>query len=271
MLELHSNASGSCGMRESAGRGTMILFLTAFLAGLIWADTPTALAGHESETSCSYNKMAAGANENPLTTGRDGVRADIRVIDPDPNVIDGEVRSIYLVEGDIDAMEFGWTWAVDTRINGCCQNAPTVFAVKVYNGSFSYWEGGSNPGAGALPQSSTHTFRIKHDPDNNDLARFEFWRDGLSFGHFNSLRMQNGGFVRSTAEGFSRYCEDLQAHFLNLQKQTLPSGTWTDWNGIDKAGDVGTKWWYFDKNQGSGPDAPEWWLKECFFANCSDV
>jgi hypothetical protein len=234
------------------------------------SDQRAALAGHEQEPSCAFNKMGTSAHEPQYPVGRDGVRADIRVIDPNPDVIDGLVRSIYIQGTSVDAMEFGWKWINDTQIVGCCDVSPRVFAVKVYAGNVTVSEDGTNAGAGSLPQSSNHEFAIRHDPDGNDPVRYEFRRDGMYFGFFNSDRMQYGGFLTSATEGWARPCEDMQMHAWTLQKQGVPGGTWTDWSGVAHGNDVGTKWWYFDKAT-SGADSPQWWLKHCQSAHCPDA
>jgi hypothetical protein len=265
-------------------RQSVSLFLIGFLVGLTGSSlasvalagvprnvAPFALGGHGQEPSCSFDKMGVSGVETSLPTGRDGVRADIRVIDPAPDVIDGLVRAIYISPSAPDVMEFGWIWVLDTRINGCCHTAPTVFAVKIYNASLIYSEDGGNPGAGTLAQGSDHKFTIVHNPNGNDSNRYEFKRDGMYFGFFGSDRMPNGGGVWAGTEGWANPCDDMQSHYWNLERQNDAGGSWFDWAGVTKSLDFGTKWWYFQKNASSGADAPEWWLNHCASANCPDV
>jgi hypothetical protein len=182
----------------------------------------------------------------------------------------GPSISLYIAPTTPDLMEFGWTWAVDSQITGCCQSAPTVFALRLYNGTTFYSEDGSNPGAGTLPEASDHKFAIHHNPNGDNPNRYEFKRDGMFFGFLNSDRMQDGGAVYGGAEGWAYPCEDMQSHMWNLQRQTTPGGSWANWNSVQHGSDIGTVWFYYDETE-TGASAPEWWLKHCAQAYCNDT
>ena len=202
-------ASHGSGKRRMAS-----FFLVGLMASLLGGlpITPPALAGHANET-CQYNKYGSAADETNHPIARDGVRGTTKAINPAPNPIDGIARSVYIVGSSIDLMEFGWTWQEDSRNTGCCDNAPTVFALKLYNGNATYSEDGSNPGAGTLVQESNHTFAIRHNPDTNDPLRYEFHRSGLFFGYFNTDRMLAGGWLFTAVEGWAR---PVRGHGLTL-------------------------------------------------------
>ncbi|MEX0984236.1 MAG: hypothetical protein WD096_04225 [Actinomycetota bacterium] len=108
---------------------------------------------------------------------------------------------------------------------------PTVFATKMYNGSWSESEGNpGNPGTGTLGVSTDHRFRIAHNPQGDDAKRYEMYRDQLYFGFYNQSRMQSGGAAVAGNEAFG-LCDDFQLHMWNLDRQADP-GPWADWNAV---------------------------------------
>ncbi|MDP9226792.1 MAG: hypothetical protein M3P18_23705, partial [Actinomycetota bacterium] len=149
---------------------------------------PSAAAGHKTEDCSGADEGTFVAENNNSPNGRDGVTAQIRVIDPDPAVGKAIIRSVYLFGSIDDQVEFGWKWKVAGPLKSAetYDQQPTVFAVKIVGGTYTLSEGAgsSNPGWGHPNVSSTHGFRITRNPDGGAPARFEFHRDGMYAGFF---------------------------------------------------------------------------------------
>lgn len=198
------------------------------------------------------------------------------VVDPSPPVTTNIVRSIYIWSTSSNLVEFGWKWKVDPALLGpgeTTDSAPTVFAVKVVNGSYYVSEGGNqqNPGWGTLPTGVDRGFRIERDVSNT--SRFHFYRtDGsgkwLYAGLYDNANIGTSGRVLAGDEAKALF-DTMRAHYYGLDRKT--SSGWSTWTDDGKASGFpdASKWWYRAPVQ--GPGIRDSWILHCSNANRADI
>jgi len=248
----------------------MVIWI-AFLP--LWS--PPVFAGHAND-SCAITAQQIALGEPNTPTGRIGNRATMLVVDPSPPVTTNIVRSIYIWSTQSNLVEFGWKWKVDPALLGpgeTTDTAPTVFAVKVVNGSYYVSEGAgsSNPGWGTLPTGVDRRFRIERDASNS--SRFHFYRTNASgtwlyAGFYDNANIGTSGKVFAGDEA-KALCDSMRAHYYNLDRKT--SSGWAPWADDVKASAFpdASKWWYWAP--AAGPGVVDSWILHCGTAYCDDI
>lgn len=243
--------------------------------GLGVAVAPSAaVANHENEGDCKsgsgYYTQQASLNE-PSQYGRNGVKATINRIAPDPAPKTAIIRSIYLFDSNgVDMVEFGWGYG-----NSATYMPPGItttdsyiaFAARQLGSQYVASEGDpDNPGHGTVSQGE-HPFRIEQNTNGSEPNTFFFYRDGDYFGRYYNPNLSTGGNPVGGIEAKGP-CDSMSAHFSDLKRLNSVGGNWSDWTSVGRSAfpDQNTKWWYSDKTD----NPPEYWMKHCGSAWCSN-